>query len=262
MTIHQNTLLISILLLLLLTAATWASAVPKPKSPPRRSPVVGTDGITYAVINRADTNTPGGAVFINHIGTTATQQAMSSATHFIWNLFNQTTCPSDRKNIKKITLFIECMKTGGSSSKATAMDAYTGKNNDIHVNASFIGKYKGNIRREFVGIVYHQMASVWQWNGKGEAPKGLLSGIAEFVRMEAHYGTSEKVRPGDGNRWDQGDGVTARFLEYCEKKKKGFVKDMNKKMRYGYTKAYFVDFLGKTVDQLWKEYKAKYANKY
>ncbi|CAN0927026.1 Basic secretory protease (Fragments) [Linum grandiflorum] len=186
---------------------------------------------------------------------------MSSATHFIWNLFNQTTSPTDRKPIKKITLFVECMKP--SAATVFKVEAYcNNKNNEIHVNASYLGKYKGNIRREFVGIVYHQMAAVWQWNGKGEAPKGLLSGIAEFVRMAAHYGNSQKVRLGDGNRWDQGDGVTARFLEFCEKKKKGFVKELNKKMKYGYTKAYFFDFLGKTVDQLWKEYKAKYAKKY
>ncbi|CAN0927028.1 hypothetical protein LINGRAHAP2_LOCUS35655 [Linum grandiflorum] len=227
--INLNTLLI-ISTLLLTTSAASAAYTTKPKPPPRRTP---TDGVTYTVTNRAASNTPGGSVFTNHIGTAAAQQAMSSATHFIWNLFNQ------------------------------PVEAYcNNKNNEIHVNASYLGKYKGNIRREFVGIVYHQMAAVWQWNGKGEAPKGLLSGIAEFVRMAAHYGNSQKVRLGDGNRWDQGDGVTARFLEFCEKKKKGFVKELNKKMKYGYTKAYFFDFLGKTVDQLWKEYKAKYAKKY
>ncbi|CAN0927029.1 Basic secretory protease (Fragments) [Linum grandiflorum] len=186
-------------------------------------------------------------------------QTMYAATRFTWILFNQTDDPTARKNITSISLFVD--DTVGNNKDP--VEAYcNNKNNEIHVNASYLGKYKGNIRREFVGIVYHQMAAVWQWNGKGEAPKGLLSGIAEFVRMAAHYGNSQKVRLGDGNRWDQGDGVTARFLEFCEKKKKGFVKELNKKMKYGYTKAYFFDFLGKTVDQLWKEYKAKYAKKY
>ncbi|CAN0927031.1 hypothetical protein LINGRAHAP2_LOCUS35655 [Linum grandiflorum] len=207
--------------------------------------------VLYTVTNSAN-NTPGGARFDTEIGAKFAMQTMYAATRFTWILFNQTDDPTARKNITSISLFVD-----------DTVEAYcNNKNNEIHVNASYLGKYKGNIRREFVGIVYHQMAAVWQWNGKGEAPKGLLSGIAEFVRMAAHYGNSQKVRLGDGNRWDQGDGVTARFLEFCEKKKKGFVKELNKKMKYGYTKAYFFDFLGKTVDQLWKEYKAKYAKKY
>ncbi|CAN1143281.1 hypothetical protein LINPERPRIM_LOCUS26438 [Linum perenne] len=173
---------------------------------------------------------------------------MHAATTFTWSILNQTTNPSERKNVSIISLVIEDMP-GNTPAHTT--------NISIHLNS-----YKGNIRREFVGIVYHQVASIWQWNGGGEAPKGLVSGIAEFVRMNARYGTSEKVRGGDGNRWDEGDGVTCRFLEYCEEVKKGFVMELNRKMRYGYTNAYFVDLLGKSVDQVWKDYKAKYPPKH
>ncbi|CAN0927019.1 hypothetical protein LINGRAHAP2_LOCUS35655 [Linum grandiflorum] len=189
-------------------------------------------------------------------------QTMYAATRFTWILFNQTDDPTARKNITSISLFVDDT-VGNNKDVAAPVEAYcNNKNNEIHVNASYLGKYKGNIRREFVGIVYHQMAAVWQWNGKGEAPKGLLSGIAEFVRMAAHYGNSQKVRLGDGNRWDQGDGVTARFLEFCEKKKKGkdgvFVAELNGKMKDGYSRGYFRELLGKSVDVLWQDYKSKY----
>ncbi|CAN0880952.1 hypothetical protein LINGRAHAP2_LOCUS13944 [Linum grandiflorum] len=178
---------------------------------------------------------------------------MHAATTFTWYVFNQTDNPLERKNVSIISLVIQDMPENSPPS-------YT--KNEIHVNANFLGSYKGNIRREFVGIVYHHVASIWQWNGVGEAPKGLVSGIAEFARMDARYGTSQKVRPGDGNRWDQGDGVTCRFLEYCNQMRKGFVRDLNRKMRYGYTNAYFFDLLGKSVDQVWKDYKAKYPRKH
>ncbi|CAI0468015.1 unnamed protein product [Linum tenue] len=221
----------SLLLTLVLLATSAAAAEAKrPATPVHYSKPPPPDGMTYTVTCHAG-KSPGGPVFLNHIGAAEAKQAMSSATQFVWNMFNQTH-PGDRRNGK----------------------------NEIHVNANFLGKYKGNIRREFVGIVYHQVTRVWQWTGgkDREAPKGLLTGIAEFVRMEAHYGTSEKVKPGEGKQWDQGFGVTARFLAHCEKAKKGFVKELNKRMRYGYTKAYFYDILGKPVDQLWKEYKSKY----
>jgi hypothetical protein len=35
---------------------------------------------------------------------------------------------------------------------------------------------------------------------------------------------------------------------------------LNKKMRSGYNANFFVELLGKSVDQLWSDYKAKYGN--
>lgn len=62
------------------------------------------------------------------------------------------------------------------------------------------------------------------------------------------------------SRWDEGYGVTERFLEYCDSLLPSFKAKLNKKMRERYSDAYFVELLGKPVDQLWIEYKAKYGN--
>ncbi|KAF7851544.1 hypothetical protein BT93_L3725 [Corymbia citriodora subsp. variegata] len=97
------------------------------------------------------------------------------------------------------------------------------------------------------------------WNGNGQAPSGLIEGFADFVRLRSGYVPGHWVRPGQGDRWDQGYDVTAHFLDYCNGLRKGFVAKLNKKMRTGYSDNYFVDLLGKSVDQLWKDYKAKYA---
>ncbi|KAF5814083.1 hypothetical protein HanPI659440_Chr03g0112451 [Helianthus annuus] len=104
--------------------------------------------------------------------------------------------------------------------------------------------------------LYHEMTHIWQWNGKGQAPGGLIEGIADYVRLKAGYAPSHWVQPGQGDRWDQGYDVTARFLDYCNGLRDGFVAELNKKMRDGYNDGFFVDLLGKTVDQLWAEYKA------
>lgn len=123
----------------------------------------------------------------------------------------------------------------------------------------YIQGYSGNVKTEFTGVLYHEMTHVWQWNGNGQAPGGLIEGIADFVRLKANYAPSHWVKPGQGDRWDQGYDVTARFLDYCNGLRNGFVAELNKKMRSGYNNSYFVDLLGKTVDQLWTDYKAKYA---
>ncbi|KAM0036050.1 hypothetical protein Hdeb2414_s0014g00421701 [Helianthus debilis subsp. tardiflorus] len=85
---------------------------------------------------------------------------------------------------------------------------------------------------------------------------GLIERIADYVRLKAGYAPSHWVRPGQGERWDQGYDVTAGFLDYCNGLRGGFVAELNKKIRSGYDNGFFVELLGKTVDQLWAEYKA------
>ena len=137
--------------------------------------------------------------------------------------------------------------------------AYT-SNNQIHLSANYVQSYSGNVRTEVTGILYHEMTHVWQWNGNGRAPGGLIEGIADYVRLKAGYAPSHWVKPGQGDRWDQGYDVTARFLDYCNSLRDDFVAQLNKKMKDGYSDAYFSDLLGKSVGQLWIDYKAKYNN--
>ncbi|KAI9180348.1 hypothetical protein LWI28_003822 [Acer negundo] len=206
----------------------------------------GSHAVDYEVTNNAG-STAGGARFNNEIGAAYSKQTLSSATNFIWRIFQQTTA-ADRKNTQKVSLFIDNM-----DGVAYAV------NGEIHVSAKYIGSYSGDVRREITGVLYHEMTHIWQWNGNGQAPGGLIEGIADYVRLKANYAPSHWVKPGQGNRWDQGYDVTARFLDYCNSLRNGFVAELNKKMRSGYSNNYFVDLLGKNVDQLWRDYKAKYG---
>uniref|UniRef100_A0A3Q7FGI1 Uncharacterized protein n=1 Tax=Solanum lycopersicum TaxID=4081 RepID=A0A3Q7FGI1_SOLLC len=52
----------------------------------------------------------------------------------------------------------------------------------------------------------------------------------------------------------------SQFLSYCNSLRNGLVPQLNKKMRNGYSNQFFVDLLGKTINQLWSDYKAKYCN--
>ncbi|CAI0418506.1 unnamed protein product [Linum tenue] len=215
---------------------------------------VGSPKVQYIVTNNAN-HTLGGARFNKQIGPNTAAQILYSATNFTWAVFDQANNPLDRKNITSITLLIEDI---GGNNGSTAAAAQTNKTT-IHVSANYIGNYAANLRRQFSGTIYQEVAAIWQWNGKGQAPAGLVTGIAHYVRLQARYGTVEKVKPGDGDRWDQGGGVTARFLVYCNQLKKGFVGQMNRKMRHGYTDGFFLDLLGKPVDHLWSNYKERYG---
>ncbi|GER28997.1 plant basic secretory family protein [Striga asiatica] len=195
------------------------------------------------------TNTTVLPKFDKEIGKNYTLQIMNESTAFIWKTFHQTS-PADRKSVENVSLFIDVMKGV----------AYT-IDNQIHFGAGYIQNYSGDVRREFKGILYHEMTHVWQYDGKGHAPSGLIEGIADFVRLKANLAPKHWVKPGEGQKWDQGYDVTAHFLDYCNDKKKGFVAELNKMMKDGFTNKYFQKLLGKTVNELWKEYKAKYNPK-
>ncbi|KAM3695275.1 hypothetical protein ACB098_07G118600 [Castanea mollissima] len=209
--------------------------------------VQGIYAVEYVVTNTAG-NTPGGVRFNNEIGSEYSKQRLISATNFIWSLFQQNNA-ADRKNVPKVSLFIDDRDGVAFAS-----------NNEIHVSARYINGYSGNVKTEITGVLYHESTHIWQWNGNGQStPGGLIEGIADYVRLKAGYAPSHWVKPGQGDRWDQGYDVTARFLDYCNSLRNGFVAELNKKLRNGYSANFFVELLGKNVDQLWKDYKAKYA---
>ncbi|KAJ6424373.1 hypothetical protein OIU84_025214 [Salix udensis] len=203
--------------------------------------------VDYTVTNRAGA-TAGGARFTRDIGADYSKKTLASATAFTWRTLQQTNA-ADRKDVRAVNLFIDVMN---GVAYAT--------NNEIHVSNNYIGNYSGDVRREITGVLYHEMVHIWQWNGNGQAPGGLIEGIADFVRLKANYAPSHWVQAGQGDRWDQGYDVTAKFLDYCNGLRSGFVAELNKKMKAGYSAQFFVDLLGKTVDQLWKDYKAKYGH--
>ncbi|GLJ48769.1 hypothetical protein SUGI_1028440 [Cryptomeria japonica] len=104
------------------------------------------------------------------------------------------------------------------------------------------------------------MTHFWQWDGQGKAPRGLIDGIADYVRLTAGLVPPYWNKPGSGDRWDQGDEVTAYFLQYCESVSSGFVANINAKMASGWDLGFFNEVTGKSVDELWSDYKAKYAS--
>ncbi|KAJ6985241.1 hypothetical protein NC653_023269 [Populus alba x Populus x berolinensis] len=176
----------------------------------------GINAVEYTVTNRAPT-TPGGIRFSNELGDNYTIKTMDQATIFFWRLFQQNT-EADRKDVPRVSLFVDDMEGIAYAS-----------NNEIHVGDDYIEGIKGDIKWDFNGVLYHEMAHTWQWDGEGDS-------------------------------WDQGYSVTARFLDYCNDLRNGFVAELNKKMRVTYSDNFFVELLGKPVDQLWRDYKAKFGN--
>ncbi|KAM7474722.1 hypothetical protein LguiB_021965 [Lonicera macranthoides] len=210
----------------------------------------GACAVEYEVIN----NTPGsagGIRFDSEIGIPFTKKILGTINEFIWNVFQEQT-PSDRKNVPLVRVVIE---------EYTGPAGFVIYESIINVSAPFLQSVQGDIRWEFTSLLYHEMTHVFQWTGNYTTPRGLIEGFAEYVKLKANYIHPETyTKPGQGDTWDEGYGPTARFLEYCESLSSGFVTTLNKKMRYAYSNQYFVELLGKPVEQLWSEYKNNYGS--
>ncbi|GLJ24739.1 hypothetical protein SUGI_0472940 [Cryptomeria japonica] len=205
-----------------------------------------SEALVFTFSNHAQ-GTSGGNRFDREIGQSGAFKIMDDSTKFIWNTFHQQSA-KDRKNLEKVALIVESMDGV----------AYT-SGNEIHLSADYVGKFQGDVKAEIRGVLYHEMTHVWQWNGQGKAPGGLIEGIADYVRLTAGLAPSHWVKPGSGNKWDQGYDVTALFLQYCDSISSGFVAKINAKMASGWDVGFFRDITGKSVDQLWRDYKAKHA---
>ncbi|KAL6883492.1 hypothetical protein ACP4OV_010906 [Aristida adscensionis] len=203
--------------------------------------------VTFSAANAA-ASTAGGKRFDQAVGAAYARRVLSDASAFCWKTFNQPSSGT-RKPVSAVTLAVEDIDGAAFTS-----------GNGIHLSARYVGGYSyGDLKTEVTGVLYHEVAHVWQWNGQGRANGGLIEGIADFVRLRAGYAPGHWVKPGQGDRWDQGYDVTARFLDYCDSLKRGFVAQLNAKMKDGYTDDFFTQILGKNVQQLWKDYKAKYG---
>lgn len=190
--------------------------------------------------------------FNTEIGVSYTLETVKSINLFIWELFKQNS-DAQRKNVPLLNVVIKELdhdtlgETGGDN---------------IYINEFGIqsfGPGKSRARFEFTALMYHETTHIFQWSGEGTASGGLTEGIADYVVMKSKYFEPEGyTKPGEGSRWDEGYGVTARFLEYCDSLKAGFTVDLNNRMRKVYKDEYFHDLLGKPLDQVWREYKDKY----
>lgn len=199
---------------------------------------------TYEIIDRSP-RVPGGNQYANELSSRYKARVLFRATEEVLNTFNQR--EGEGKKYGMVTLRIESFPS--PRAVASTID------NVIRLNADYLRRYPGDIKEEFAGVVYHEMTHVWQWTGNGMAPRGLINGIADYVRLKGGYASKGWPRKGSGSRWDEGYAVTAYFLDYCNGLKHGFVAELNALMRDSYSEAFFIQLLGKSVHELWRDYK-------
>jgi len=123
-----------------------------------------------------------------------------------------------------------------------------------------------HIRNEILGVVYHELVHVWQNNGLGTCPGGLIEGIADFVRYKSGYVPPHWQRKGGkDHKWDSAYDTTAYFLIWCEARFENFsVSKLNASLAKHEWDAWHcfarhcheehIEAAKPTMDGLWKQY--------
>jgi len=112
---------------------------------------------------------------------------------------------------------------------------------------------------EDIDVVTHEIMHIVQAYGEGGGPWWVTEGIADYVRYK--FGVDNAganwALPAykEGQKYDNGYRITARFLVWVEKSKPGTVKILDKNMRdHTYTEEIWKNTTGKTLAELWTAY--------
>ncbi|KAF5951800.1 hypothetical protein HYC85_009744 [Camellia sinensis] len=193
------------------------------------------EALEFDVFNKVP-STPGGVQFDKEIGIPFTKRLMEKQQNSYGTCWRQMARRIGRTDVEVVHMVID---NYDGYVAITYIGACT-----TNVSAVFLnGDYGDNIKWSFTSLIYHEMTHIWQWYPP-MTPTGLIEDIADYTALKAKYYKPEFfARPGSGKRWDQGYSITARFLEYCDGLKPGFVAAMNRKMRDTWSLNYFVELV-------------------
>ncbi|MCJ1440809.1 MAG: hypothetical protein MMC23_001295 [Stictis urceolatum] len=203
-----------------------------------------------------DLSHPGAAIFFEHAKPT---KILTDALVTVLQILNKHPKGGklDVPGVRSITLVLKPMK---GVAYTTSKD-FDHDHKEIHFSLDYISEIEtspSTPRRqaeEIYGVVVHEMVHVWQYNGKGMAPGGLIEGIADYVRLKAGYCPPHWKRE-PGETWDEGYQATGYFLDWLEGKfGAGKVEEANLKLKAKYVeKEFWKELLGKSIDECFKEY--------
>lgn len=199
------------------------------------------------------------AFFNNHPPTTFLQTAITSVCTHLYPISPTSTsstssCASPPR-ISKLDLHVRPLPGV----------AYTTGNHhekEIHLSSDYIASLPAErVQAEITGVIRHEMVHVFQYNGHGSAPGGLIEGIADWVRMKDELGPPHWVR--GGGSWDDGYQNTAYFLTWVEEKVKaadGHVVRLNQTLeKEKWHPGLWKELTGVEVEDLWAMYCAEFG---
>jgi hypothetical protein len=156
---------------------------------------------------------------------------------------------SEVKDVSDITLIVEDYPGIAGTSGTT-----------LRLSTSYLqSQYDSGIdlQREIAGILHFTTSLIYQHDGGDTTPGWLMTGIADFVRLES--GLIERSERAPGGNYDSSSQSTAFFLDYLTMLNSDLVYQLNLRFAPGeapYDDSVFVSLMGSDLDTLWAQYQA------
>jgi hypothetical protein len=133
--------------------------------------------------------------------------------------------------------------------------AYTSRGGVFCAGDWFLRNRHGEAR----GAVVHELVHVVQRYGRGgnRNPGWMVEGLADYIRWFLYEPEDQRPRVNPARaKYTDGYRTTAAFLNYVvETHDKELIRKFNTAMREGrYSPQLWVDYTGKSVDELWIDY--------
>lgn len=156
---------------------------------------------------------------------------------------------SEVKVVSDITLIVEDYAGIASTSGTT-----------VRLSTRYLqGQYDSGVdlAREIAGIMRFTISLMYQHDASGTAPGWLMTGMADFVRLES--GLIERSERAQGGNYDSSSQGTAFFLDYLTTLDVDVVYRLNQHFAPGegpYDDSVFVSLAGGDLNTLWAQYQA------
>jgi hypothetical protein len=225
------------------TSSQQTPLTPQSKVTPQRKPLLR--------LELRDLSSDGSRAFLRLVhASTALQDAVSTVLTLLYKDMHASCIPPTRS----VTLVLRDMD---GVAYTTGLDL-DDDHKEIHLSTRYIEFVpESRQKEEILGVLVHEMVHCWQHSAFGQAPGGLIEGVADWVRLKAGYAPPHWKRHVDCD-WDAGYERTGYFLEWLESEHgEDVVRRLNEAMRDCKYDAHRVWFgcCGKAVDELWEEYK-------
>ncbi|PIN00612.1 hypothetical protein CDL12_26887 [Handroanthus impetiginosus] len=216
------------------------------------------------VVNESRDTVPGARFQLFYVSNDEATRIVIKASKIVENFLY----PDDNSHGKKQVSHIMLKLAGRNLTDNVILES---RMNDqefiLNINPSIMES--SDFRHDMLLAVRQGVARIWLWNGRDIAPKYLINGLVEYITIHSS-GSSIVSNPDRAEPpcfrsatacWKHDNRkAVADFLDYCERRRPGFIRRLNQAMKEGWDDGKIDGALGLPAENLCTTYESSRYN--
>ncbi|XP_021898434.1 uncharacterized protein LOC110815086 [Carica papaya] len=189
-------------------------------------------GFEIAIVNDPTLSPAAQSFHLFYVSNDKVTRILLNASSFVENILYNVS-PYDPNQTKKQVRRVTLSLAPNTTYMAQKVTVHATKSDDFLISLSPSVMAEADVQYAVVSALIRAVARIWVWDGESRAPPRLVNGMVEYIASAAGFGNHGRELPGlGGGCWDDKDPRSvAEFLDYCERKKRGFIQRLNQEMR-------------------------------